>query len=157
MAETAGLEPGFLDLHLLVHECKVEIASEIRVDAGGHDQFGMVEREAARGAVVMAGWQKTADVAVLDVVQMRIAALQDERDVRVEAGADRGFCRGGRFSLSAGVGCLGFGFLQPGFQRLNARFVGGFQFLQFGAQGVEVVAGKSGIGDRHCGHQKGGT
>src|SRR5690606_32729394 len=91
MAETQGLEPCLLEFHLLVDEGEVQVAAEIAVHVGGHDQFGMVEGEAARRlavamAVAMAvGGQKAGDMA-LAAGAVDPGALQDEGHLRVETG-----------------------------------------------------------------------
>ncbi len=77
------------------------------------------------------GWQEAGDVALADVIEMRVAALQDERYVWIEAIAGRfhaGLLRE-RLDLD---GCI-FGFFKLGFQRLNACFIAGLHCPQFSA------------------------
>ena len=93
---------------------------------------------------------------------MGIAALQDERNFGIEGTWIAG-CRAGRVlrrdgGLSGMGGCSRFGTGEPRFQRLDACFVIGFHFLDFGAQGGEVgIVGMGRTGGRQRGRQEGGT
>jgi len=62
----------------------------------------------------------------------------------------------GRLGGRGGSGRFGMG--EPCFQRLDARFVIGFHFLDFGAQGGEVgIVGIGRAGGRQRGRQESGT
>jgi hypothetical protein len=69
---------------------------------------------------------------------------------------ERTVCLRGGFRLGRGGG-LDFSLLQAGLQCLEAGFVGGFQFLQFSAQGIELGVGMDRKSGRDCSRQQGGS
>jgi hypothetical protein len=111
--------------------------------------------------VVAGGGPEAGDGALRHLLHVLVAALQDQRDLRVEG---VGRCRA-RASLpgaglrlgGAGFGLdhRGLGFFQAGFQRLDALFVGLFHLRDFLAQGVQVgIGGRRGdAGQRAAGGQ----
>jgi hypothetical protein len=92
-SQAHGLEPCLFYLHFLLGERQAGVTAEIRIDVAREHQLAVVEAEAPGAAVVVAAGHEAGDVALLEILLIRVPSLQDQRDARIESVVLRGGVR----------------------------------------------------------------